>query len=235
LKKSGFNFASIKKIVTETELQNLLPEFKERSSSFRRIFNEGIRRESAHHARYRELRQSLDENAVMSPIRFREGGEILEEPLRYMDVNQAVEKLSFLTRGVRFKRIYWDGEFGDTWGRIAGIYWPIFQALQSCIPHSNEPPMRGIKSGRCQLAILSKNSLQAFAELAQSPPLALLPRAPRSWFGWFQRHLAAFRLKKQWGRKLQWLLAETPIPEGMAAWYKNYFSIRSGSIPEDLR
>ena len=116
--------------------------------SFRRIFNAGIRFESKHHAAYRRIRQGLEENREMSPLRVGAFGDLEERPLRFGEVNEVCSKLSHSLGGQRARRLLSASDLSRSFARIACLYWPIFAGIQSVFTaqeHALSPLLRDFR------------------------------------------------------------------------------------------
>ncbi len=177
-----------------------LPEMR----SFRNIFNSGIRSESRHHSRYREIRQSLHEGMVMSPIQVEAGGRLVEHPLLYGEVNAKIADLSYQCRNIRLKRLFSEVDLSQTMGRIAGLYWPIFLAIQFFPSDASPGTLSQVKNSRAQVALLGQGTLKEVWEA-----LRRLSEKFRSSLA--AKHWIRHQLRRIWGRDLKIVFAAEEV------------------------
>ena len=190
----------LRRVILPTEAPPNFPMAR----SFRKIFNEGIRSESRHHETYRRIRQGLEENREMSPLRVGADGELDETPLRYGDVNEACAKLSHALAGGKARRLLSNADLSRSFARIACLYWPIFSAIQSVFVGREEDLFSAARKFRPEALFLRR------------PQLATLEK----WVGvtgTWRRFWLRRRLRFQWGGRLRCLFSEVPLPEDLAA------------------
>jgi hypothetical protein len=207
------SYKTLKALVTKSE-DSLHPEKPPPPFlSFREVFNSGIQFESKHHAAYRRTREDLQETHEMSPIWVDRRGTITERPVRYGDVNQMMTRLSQVFHLPKIRRIFSDVDFWWTEGRMIGVYWPLFLALQAVRCGENTSLLEQFKATSPDVAFLSEASLAKLEhELSArlSPKSASTPGTNSLAMKW-RTALQARRLRRQLGGKLRLLVTNSPL------------------------
>jgi hypothetical protein len=188
---------SLRRILLPTELPSTRQGPEERLTSFRKVFNAGIRSEAKHHAEYRRIRQALDERRTMSPLRVDAEGNVETRPLCYGDVNEVCARLSHALGGGKARAILSAADLSRSFGRIAAVYWPIFAGLQSRFLSPAQDWSAAMRRFRPEAAFLEAEDME---------PMGRLYVEAKD--GFFARR----RLRRKLGKRLRCLFGAAPFP-----------------------
>lgn len=206
-------------ILDSDELHLPAPEFRgQMPPTFRKVFNTGIARESRHHAAYREIRRSLTDQTVMSPVRVVAGSRIVERELTYAHVNNLSANLSRACRPKKIRRLLLRGDLTATLARGAALYWPIYLGIPLYLGRAVSDFSLQLKAGKIQAAYLEPADLSAAASWLRPVPggKGFFPRWKRRWqerFGW-RRHLQTLILEAETAEALS---AQARLPARVQA------------------
>ncbi len=172
-------------------------------TSFRKVFNAGVRSESKHHTTYRRIRQSLEESRAMSPIRIDAAGRLEERPLLYGEVNELCAKLSHALGPGKARRLVSAADLSRSFARIACLYWPIFVGMESILLSAESGLAAAFRQFRPEAAYLRETQ-----DLAAGKIFGEISGERKS-PGFFRRRTLRHRL----GKRLRCLVGETPFDD----------------------
>jgi hypothetical protein len=176
--------------------------------SFRLVFNSAIISENRHHAAYREIRRSLTEATVMSPIQVTPEGAVLQRDLTYAHVNHFAANLSRACRQKKIRRLLAHGDLTVTLVRGACLYWPLSLGIPVVLSPAREDLRSQLKAARPNALYLQARDWRDLETWLSG----LIPLGGR-----FQRLFSRLRLRLGWGRALQVLLSTDPAPDSLSS------------------
>jgi len=189
----------LRRVLSVEDDSPFLQEGRGLVSSFRKVFNSGIRSESKHHSAYRRIRQSLEESRAMSPIRIDLLGHVDDRPLHFGEVNELCAKLSRALGPGKARRLVSAADLSVSFARVACLYWPIFSGMESIFLASEADLPAAFRRFRPEAGFLRETQDPAVEKIFGEP--SGTPPSP----GFFQRRA----LRRRLGKRLRCLVGET--------------------------
>lgn len=216
-----FNFFQKKKGI-KTILWERDPNYvTEGTPTFRKIFNQGIMKETLHFKRFRELRDSLTLSTPLSPIQMDDHGKIFHQPLQYFQIHQVFQKFSNWLDQKKPDCLFAQADFSGTLDRILGLYWPLFSGSR-CLLEGRLPKLPNplLAKKKPKIAYITRSSLEKLSQGLAMPS--------RSHGNWWTRQWLRHRLKRIFGSKIHEIwVAENPEPKEMEFWKSSPLPLKS--------
>ncbi|MDX1386278.1 MAG: hypothetical protein R3257_01725 [bacterium] len=180
---------------------------------FRQVFNLGIIHESQKHRFYRESRDRITPETVISPLRLAPEGKWEFQPLIFSHIEKLQGALSAHLPGKKLQFILAQPNFGFTTDQLLAIFWPLATQRECVLLEPEKSNHQIFRSWNPQLALVPVDQLKRWSDLKGFPwnhPKGI-------WKGLRQKK----HLRKILGKRIQKLWISSPLSPGLEEGWKS--------------
>ncbi len=197
-------------ILTEAKNKNTPSPLPHPPSTFREVFNLGIRQETRQHALYRQIREQQNENHILTPVWVDAEGKIIDFKLSFGDINQWATSLTHLYPSRKLKKFFVEVDLSHTLERILGLYWPLFTRILPIFFNEVEELTVQLKTFRPEIAYFRESSLRALLRPFSGEISNAIQGKNFLNPGFLEKFRAGRKIKNAFGDRLRtlWLISE---------------------------